>query len=235
MKKEEFLRRLEELLMNVSESDRLDAIAYYSDYFDEAGEENEQIVIRELGSPEKVADTIRENLGATGYNTSRDYDAPRDYEDPRAEKTDRYESAGEHQSSGNYTAHTAPKQEKPWFWILLVVILTFPFWIGIVAGLFGCLVGLLGCLLGITVALMASGIGIGTGGVVCFVVGIFRVAATPAEGIITIGVGALMIAVALLLLLLFAWLAFKWIPEGVKAIVKWVKGLFHRNEGGDMI
>ncbi|MEE1314827.1 MAG: DUF1700 domain-containing protein [Faecalimonas sp.] len=65
MNRAEFMRRLEELLSDVSESDRQDAISYYNDYFDEAGKEKEEQVIRELGSPEQVARTIRaERKGA---------------------------------------------------------------------------------------------------------------------------------------------------------------------------
>ena len=52
MNRVEFIRQLESLLWDLSESDRLDAIAYYNDYFDEAGVENEECVLKELGSPE---------------------------------------------------------------------------------------------------------------------------------------------------------------------------------------
>ena len=51
MNRAEFMRQLERLLMDIPENDRLDAIAYYNDYFDEAGVENEARVIQKLGSP----------------------------------------------------------------------------------------------------------------------------------------------------------------------------------------
>ena len=63
MNRVEFMRQLESLLWDIPESDRLDAIAYYNDYFDEAGEENEEQVLQELGSPEQVAANIKEDLG----------------------------------------------------------------------------------------------------------------------------------------------------------------------------
>lgn len=99
MKRDDFLNELEQKLGDIPEGDRLDAIEYYYDYFDEAGEENEQKVIRELGSPERVAQTIRDNLGASGYTSSRDYSDPRDYSESRDYSEPRDYSAPE--DSGN--------------------------------------------------------------------------------------------------------------------------------------
>ena len=55
MNKGEFMRELEYLLQDISDEDKKDAIAYYEDYLEEAGEENEEAVILEFGSPERVA------------------------------------------------------------------------------------------------------------------------------------------------------------------------------------
>ena len=59
MNRETFLRELEYLLQDMGEEERADALAYYRDYLDEAGPENEEKVIREFGSPERVAAMIR--------------------------------------------------------------------------------------------------------------------------------------------------------------------------------
>ena len=40
MNRLEFMHQLENLLWDIPENDRLDAIAYYNDYFVEAGSEN---------------------------------------------------------------------------------------------------------------------------------------------------------------------------------------------------
>ena len=55
MKREEFLKQLEQLLDGISEEEKADALAFYRSYFEDAGEENEESVIAELESPEKVA------------------------------------------------------------------------------------------------------------------------------------------------------------------------------------
>ena len=52
MKREEFLKQLEQLLDGISEEEKADALAFYRSYFEDAGEENEESVIAELESPE---------------------------------------------------------------------------------------------------------------------------------------------------------------------------------------
>ena len=68
MNRADFMRRLAELLADVSPAERDEAIQYYNDYFDDAGAENEQSVIASLGSPEQLAGTIKAGL-ADGGNT----------------------------------------------------------------------------------------------------------------------------------------------------------------------
>lgn len=53
MNRVEFMESLSRLLQDIPEEDRIDALKYYNDYFDDAGSENEQNVIEELESPEK--------------------------------------------------------------------------------------------------------------------------------------------------------------------------------------
>ena len=58
----EFMRKLEELLSDISPSEREEALQYYNDYFNDAGRENEKEVIQALGSPEEVAEIVRSGL-----------------------------------------------------------------------------------------------------------------------------------------------------------------------------
>lgn len=68
MNREEFLRQLNALLAGISAEEREDAIKFYRSYFEEA-EQSDEEVIAELGSPQKVAESILKNLGMEGnYN-----------------------------------------------------------------------------------------------------------------------------------------------------------------------
>lgn len=62
MRREEFLKELEELLRDLPELERREALQYYTDYFEDAGREEEAAVIEELGSPKLVAQKIKEGL-----------------------------------------------------------------------------------------------------------------------------------------------------------------------------
>lgn len=83
MNRLEYMHRLEELLMDVSSDDRKDALQYYEDYFDEAGFENEDRVIAQLGVPERLAKEIKDGLFEGGGKneggfTEHGYDDPAD-------------------------------------------------------------------------------------------------------------------------------------------------------------
>ena len=66
MNRAEFMRTFEELLGDVAPTGREEAIRYYNDYFDDAGEENESGVIASLGTPEELARTIKAGLNDGG-------------------------------------------------------------------------------------------------------------------------------------------------------------------------
>ena len=62
MDRKTFMKELDFLLQDINEEERREALSFYEDYFDEAGEENEERVMRELGDPSRVAAIIRDSL-----------------------------------------------------------------------------------------------------------------------------------------------------------------------------
>ena len=83
MTKYEFLGDLSRLLADLPEEERKQALHYYEDYFADAGEDNEQDVLKELGSPEAIADQIKnEGTEDISYGDSAGFhaaDAPQLY------------------------------------------------------------------------------------------------------------------------------------------------------------
>lgn len=220
MNRIEFMRQMERLLWDIPENDRLDAIAYYNDYFDEAGKENEAKVIRELGSPEKVATTIKADLNAAG-NEHGEY-TEYGYSDGRG---------GKNQNTPARKSEYQGEQQKrkiPLALIIVLVVFASPMILGVVSGVLGGLIGLIAGAFGILIAIAACGISLPIAGIVCFGVGIFRVVFNPPEGLATMGVGALLTAVGLLLFILCVWIAVKWIPALFRFCVNWCKKIVHR-------
>lgn len=71
MTREEYLAELESDLISLPKEERDMAVSFYSEYFDEAGSENEQAVIEDLGKPYALARSI---IGETSaYSRSEVY------------------------------------------------------------------------------------------------------------------------------------------------------------------
>ena len=234
MNRVEFMQQLERLLMDIPENDRLDAIAYYNDYFDEAGVENEAQVIRELGSPEKVAATIKMDLNSSG-NTEAEY-TEHGYEDGR-EGVNKNTPARPEASS----QEQKKKRDFPLALIIILVIFASPLLVGVGGGALGIILGVLGALFGIIVgvivtvlalaiAMLACGIACVVAGVACIIVGLLRAVTSGIEGLVLIGVGGITFALGVLFTILFVWCAFKWLPTLFRWTIDLIQRLFRRRE-----
>ena len=233
MNRVEFMQQLERLLMDIPENDRLDAIAYYNDYFDEAGAENEAQVIRELGSPEKVAATIKTDLNSSG-NVEAEY-TEHGYEDGR-----------DGVNTNTPATQKAFSQEKkkrdfPLALIIILVIFASPILVGIGGGLLGVVLGVLGAIFGIivavivtvfsvAVAMLACGIACVVAGAALIVVGLMRAVISGVEGLVLVGVGGITFALGVLFTILFVWCAFKWLPALFRWTIDLIQRLFSRRE-----
>lgn len=96
MNRSEFMFQLAQLLADLSQAERSEALKYYQDYFDDAGPENEARIIEELISPEAVAASIKAGLSSEesdkgefserGFSSGYDetFDAPGQYSSPKS-------------------------------------------------------------------------------------------------------------------------------------------------------
>lgn len=202
MNKEEFLKQLEQLLGDIPEAERREALDYYQNYFEDAGPENEMQIILELGSPRKVADSIKKDLFGENYQT---------YEDMNQSK----------QQKENRTLRN--------ILIAVAVVLTLPIWIGILGGIFGAVVGGLATLLGLSVAAIAI---VGACLVIGFVligIGLVKiVTGFPAVGLVVIGIGLFVLVIGILGLLAIVWVVGKVLPWVIRAIVRLCKKPFQK-------
>jgi len=93
----EFISELNMLLMDLPEEERVSAIQYYDDYFADAGKEEEEKVIQELGSPEKAAASIKADYYGTEFHEEEfnDKKYPEKYGPRRDSKTEQEGSANQ--------------------------------------------------------------------------------------------------------------------------------------------
>ena len=70
MTKSEYMKKLSYSLRRLPKEDFNQAIDYFEEYFAEAGEENEQQAIEDLGSPEDAAKELIMNLAEKEYGAA---------------------------------------------------------------------------------------------------------------------------------------------------------------------
>ena len=104
MNRAEFMSRLTALLQDVPPAEREEAIQYYNDYFDDAGEGNEASVIASLGSPEEIAKSIKAGLvdgGNCGEFTESGFQSGGQRDKNQIMSTDQNGSEGQKQYNGS--------------------------------------------------------------------------------------------------------------------------------------
>lgn len=246
MSREEFMKELAYLLQDIPNEEKADAMQYYNDYFEEAGPENEDNVLRELGSPERVASIIRADLNGSleqgGEFTDKGYQDER-FKDPNYQVIKRYDLPEEvplHRQNKEYNQEYDGRRSwntedgerpKPWTnkWLKLAL------WIGIICMLFP--VGsFLGEILGAVAALL---VGVFVATITGFIVAVALIAAGcilgithMASGLFIAGGGVLALGISLLLMPLCGLFYGKFIPFLFKILVGFFKSLFRSRKDG---
>ncbi len=240
MSKNEFMEELKVLLGELPAEEREEALCYYDSYFEEAGADQEQVVMDELGSPGRIAAQILRDYRAEkaagvyteyGYQEQEaDKQTPARYVSGEKKKEEQREEEQKEESvNSGVSVKNKGLSGGMLALVIIVAILTFPIWIAVLGTAFGLLLGLFGVSIGLVVGFGAGGICCIIGGVVLFGVGIAEMFTMPvigavfvAVGLIVFGFGCLMIAAVGGIIRLAVWI--------LNGIVKWLNRLFHRRK-----
>lgn len=263
MDRAQFMEQLKRLLSDITEAERNEALDYYESYFDDAGPENEAAVIRELGSPGKVAAIIKADLHESNDRyaeyTENGYEDVREQKDRQMPETrgkaadakKGSEKAGETENGGTRQSETsggrgdADRQKGPSRaergyhaepkgvnakLVLLIILLVFlsPLIVGAAGGALGVVIAILLLPFILVFVLGALTIGLTVGGAVCIGVGVSLCFAHPAAGVLTIGVGLLILAGGLLSLILLVWAGGKLLPALIRKATDFCNNLLYR-------
>lgn len=214
MNRKEFLDILEKCLSKLPDDEKNDAINYYRELFDDAGKENEQRIIDDLGSPEDIAGQILAENGIPLDTDSRHLP----------------ESPGK----GSYNENNCgePNERKPdiepvktyktnnnTLLVIIILVLTFPFWSGIVFGILGVLIGIIAAVLALVVSLCAVSLSLIAGGI----------AAAFTEplpfGIMLLGLGLMLAGISSVIIKPLVKASFKLLAWFINLMVNFVKRL----------
>ncbi|WP_419067292.1 DUF1700 domain-containing protein [Candidatus Allofournierella excrementavium] len=235
MTREEFLRRLNELLSDVTDEERAEAIRFYEEYLDDAGPQQEAQVLAELGSPEKVAAIIRANVpGSRVQQETAAQEAqaagPAGSGVPPASSAAAGASIPLPPYARPGAAQPAPPRkgmsDRTILLIILAVVL-FPLWIGLAGAVFGVLMGIVGAALGLFFGGVGTVIGIVT----------VLVANTPAAfaagwptGLFMVGLCLLALALGIALITVAVWLVAWLLPACWRLILRAWRALTGKKE-----
>lgn len=255
MRKEEFLKQLEYLLQDVPDADKEEAMAYYRDYLEEAGSENEEQVIEEFGSPERVAAIIRAdvtgNLKDGGSFTEKGYEDER-FRDPNYQIAKRLDLPDERESGPEKSAFEegkyrecydnpsagkeyTKKARKPWTskplkWILwgILLVAASPFILGAVGIAMGTVGGILALILGAAVTILCLTAAAFICSVCLGAFGIAFLASTPLDSLFLFGIAVIGIGcglIGIMCLYLIFGIGLPLVIKGCRKLIQFLSGM----------
>ena len=238
MTKQEFMYRLAQQLISLPPEERVCALKFYDEYFADAGEENADAVIRDLGSPEEVARTIKEDFAQRnpGYQPDSQYQyrpGPQ-YQPGQGRQT--YTTNPETYAQRGYgpmPPYYPPKRSGCGTAALVLLLIgSFPVWFVALLVLLAVIAGVLAGLVGILAAVVAVIGVLIVGGLAWAYCAVLELIATPGLALMGVGVGLAMAGVGLLGFALCAWLAVSVLPPAFRWFVDLCRKPFHKNDGG---
>ncbi len=224
MNRAEFMARLKELLSDITEAERQEALNYYEDYFDDAGVENEASVIASLGTPEKVATTIKAGLNdSTGMNGEFSETGYSSYTYDKEEVVARNVGSEERGFGKKNGLNGATL-------ILVIVLCVFalPILGPVAIGLLSAAFGVLCAIAAVLFAIMVSGVAIVASGIALFISAIVMLFTSPIVGLLLLGAALILTGIGILITILGIWILTKALPPLVRGFVNLCRKPFER-------
>lgn len=223
MNRKEFLDKLAFLLQDIDDFEKNEAIQYYQNYFDEAGSENEQQVISELGSPEKVAAIIKAGINGNFENdieySNRGMANSSFERNQEIVKTKNNDQKKENNFKGNLDRNK--------LLLIAIIIVVVIFGIPVFSGIIGVIIGIFGAILGIVLGCFGAGVGCLIAAIACFVKGAMIINELTGASLIIFAVGFGLIPLAIGFFMISK-LLIKIIPILYKAGVKFCREIIMR-------
>lgn len=243
MNRIEFMKELEYLLQDIPEEETVDALDYYRDYLEEAGDEKEQDVLMGFGSPERIAAMIRSDLSGGmetgGEFTDQGFQDSR-FEDPRyrlATRMDLPEERPNQERSGSKNSRDFEKtglDQSPIqkglkiALIIFLLCLASPFILGFGGTMVGILAAVASVILAVAISIAAVTFALFVAAVAVIGYGIATLFTIPLQGVLLLGVGLALLGLALLCLIVAFLFYGKLIPAMVRGLVNVISGIFNR-------
>ncbi|MFF2177453.1 DUF1700 domain-containing protein [Lysinibacillus sp. NPDC058147] len=171
MNRASFLKKLRGKLQRLPAHEIDAALAYYEEYFDEAGEENEQRVIQQLGSPSHVASQIMADYAL------KDIEA----------------------TSTSTSTSASTKKNMSAIWLIILAILSAPLSLPLLAVAIALIFSFGAVVFSVIIAIIATVLGIFFGGIAALISGFFILTKDWPTASLFMGVGFIVTGLGILL------------------------------------
>lgn len=231
MNKEEYLQQLEMYLERVPYGEKMDALRYVDEYFEEAGSGNEEQVIQDLGYPDEMAHRLMVDLPQIPLIPQESYEGDGSQDS----------SYQEHSNSNAFASDSRNAQSSGTGYRILLVVLTIcalPFLAVIFAVLISLVMALLSLVLAFASLVLACVCGV-------FVYGYRLFMAMPQDGnlalfyagmfLICCGVFSLSTVLIKAFCIKVLPAVFTWIRKGSKKLYNYVKQLYVQSWKGEQV
>lgn len=237
MNRFEYMRRLEDLLSDISPSEKEEALTYYNDYFNDAGQENEQKVIEELGSPEQVAAGVKEGLGLQTYDRVQDSLEGEKIQNQSAQSgtngnADAQNTRSQNAFSQNNQIPPQQKQKKSkpaWLITLIVIglILASPLILALICVVFAVIISVFSLIFGLLIGFGVAAVSLYVVAFVCAVLGLVVLPVNVLVSGALLGSGCLCAAAGILCMILTVLVAMT-VPAACKGTVWLWRKMFRK-------
>ncbi|MFJ8099636.1 DUF1700 domain-containing protein [Lysinibacillus sp. NPDC096212] len=171
MNRASYLKKLRGKLQRLPAHEIDAALAYYEEYFDEAGEENEQRVIQQLGSPSHVASQIMADYAL------KDLEA----------------------TSNSNSTSTSTKKNMSAIWLIILAIISAPLSLPLLVVAIALIFSFGAVIFSVIIAIIATVLGIFFGGIAALISGFFILTQDWPTALLFMGVGFIVTGLGILL------------------------------------
>ena len=235
MRREEFMAQLASLLQDISAEERTEAMQYYNDYFDDAGEDQEETIIEQLGSPAKVAAEVKAGLHLQDEETAEYRETG--YTDTRFEHRETPAGKDEYSYEGSYADTVVNGEKKPWTnkplkiaLVILVILAALPILGPILIGILAAAIGIVIAIAVTFAALVVAAVAIAFAGFGVLVAGGVTLFANAASGLLVIGAGLILIVLGVIATVASVKLCTVVLPGIIRGIVCLGRKIFRREK-----
>ncbi|MBD7895047.1 DUF1700 domain-containing protein [Limosilactobacillus sp. Sa3CUN2] len=190
--RQKYITELEKYLKSLTVTERTNALDFYNEYIEDAGYDDYQEIVKELGTPRQLSNQIL-----------ADYSI----------------KANDKETQEGHVAST--KSSWRVFWLIIIAIITSPITFALSLGALGVLVAALAAVFGISVGILGTLLGLVFATGVLLYTGIGVIATAPMTGIFYSGAGIALLGLLLICIPIGYWVI-RWLAQAIANLSKYI-------------